>query len=175
MKTSVLNSTSNRRFGLLDGSGRETVKWPSYKIVYSNAMRQSKPSIAGRHLIPIHCHTYIFIHIYTQYFLDWLYLFFLQTIMVILYISLTQINFHCIQYISFIWRISIFFDIFLPFCLNISWTRRHTCVMVIIIGNWISDLSSNPGWGCLHFTLHSCPLGKIWNLLFSSLHLTMDK
>ena len=32
----------------------------------------------------------------------------------------------------------------------------------------ISDLSSNPGQGCLHFASHKCPKGKLWIHLFST-------
>ena len=34
-----------------------------------------------------------------------------------------------------------------------SMTKGNTCsVMIIIVGNGHSNLSSNPGWGCLHLT-----------------------
>ena len=40
-------------------------------------------------------------------------------------------------------------------------------VMVIVVGNWHGDTSSNPGRDWLHFHIALIPLGKVWIQSFS--------
>ena len=57
-------------------------------------------------------------------------------------------------------------------CMNILIVEAHG-VMIIVIGNGLDELSSNPGQSCLCFSLYSC----LWERheSISTFHLLMGK
>ena len=50
---------------------------------------------------------------------------------------------------------------------GIIWGRGACGVMVIVVGNWHGDTSSNPGQWLISFHIALIPLGKVWIQLFS--------